>query len=97
MPYAFVQDVPIDANAYRTLREDLGPETPKGLVVHVVSIQPEGGLSYLDVWESKEDWEHFAADRLHPALGRFFERIAIEFPEAEPPLTIVEVIDVWAS
>ncbi|HEX3622016.1 MAG TPA: hypothetical protein VHT97_06855 [Acidimicrobiales bacterium] len=95
MTYAFTQDVPIDGNTYQRILDGLGDEPPKGLIVHVVSERPEGGLRYVDVWESEEDWDRFAEERLHPVVhpllsGRFGANIPPE-PERVP----LPVIHVW--
>ena len=68
MTYAFTQDVPIDAGVYRRIADGLGAEPPEGLLVHVAIERPEGGLRYVDVWESEEDWDRFAEERLHPVV-----------------------------
>jgi hypothetical protein len=93
--YAFTQDVPIDAAFYARIRAGLGPETAKGLVVHVVYELPEGGLRYLDVWESKDDFDRFVEDRLHPVVhGLLHEIFGDELPP-EPEQIPLSVIDVW--
>jgi len=55
MTYAFTQDVPIDAAFYQRIVEGLGDTPPKGLIAHIALERPEGGLRYIDLWESKED------------------------------------------
>lgn len=66
MAYAFTQDVPIDAAFYKRITDGLGDDPPKGLIVHLAVERPEGGLRYFDVWETEEDWDRFAEERLHP-------------------------------
>lgn len=72
-----------------------GSEPPKGLVVHLAVERPEGGLRYVDVWESEEDWNRFAEERLHPVvhplLGSVF---GAELPP-EPERVPLPVIHVW--
>jgi hypothetical protein len=94
MAYAWMQEVPISMEVYQQLKAELGPEIPGGLIVHVVS-QTERGLRYLDVWESKEDWERFRDVRLHPALGRVFSKIGFQPPAGEPPMQELDVREVW--
>jgi hypothetical protein len=53
MSFAFTQDVPIDAAFYGRITAGLGDATPDGLVVHLAVERAEGGLRYLDVWESR--------------------------------------------
>ena len=78
--YAFTQDVPIDEAAYKRIVDGLGPEPPKGLVSHIAVKRREGGLRYIDVWESEEDWDRFAAERLHPVVLSLRHRHDIRGP-----------------
>jgi hypothetical protein len=41
-------------------------DTPEGAIFHVSWF--EGGLRVVDVWESQEDFERFATERLMPKL-----------------------------
>src|SRR6476646_5578819 len=59
MEYAFTQDVPIGADFYRRITDALGPDAPAGLVLHVAVERPEGGLRYIDLWESKAECDRF--------------------------------------
>ena len=95
MTYTFTQDVPIDAAVYSRILEGLGDEPPKGLVVHLAVERPEGGLHYFDVWESEEDWDRFAEERLHPVVHPLLaSRFGDEFPP-EPERVPLPVIHVW--
>jgi hypothetical protein len=94
MTYAFTQDVPIDAATYRRIAAGLGDRPPDGLIVHLAIERPEGGLRYVDVWESEADWDRFAEERLHPVVHPILiERLGTEPPE--PPRSSVAVIDLW--
>jgi len=94
MTYAFTQDVPIDAGFYRQVIERLGDEPPKGLIVHVVVERPEG-LRYIDVWDSEDDWDRFAEERLHPVVHPLLaNHFGDEFPP-EPERLPLPVIHVW--
>ena len=66
--YAFTQDVPIDADTYQRIAQGVGVEPPEGMVLHLAIERPEGGLRYIDVWESEAHWDRFAEDRLHPVV-----------------------------
>ena len=94
MTYAFVQDVPINQEVYQQLMAEIGDECPKGLVVHMVA-RTETGLRYLDVWESKEAWERFRDERVHPSLDKVFKRIGFQRPSEEPPMQELDVVEVW--
>jgi hypothetical protein len=96
MTYAFTQDVPIDAATYQRIIDGMGPELPPGLLSHLAIVKPEGGLRYVDVWESEDDFERFAEDRLHPVVHPM---LAAVFGEdsmpAEPDRHAIDVIHVW--
>ena len=97
MTYAFTQDVPIDAAFYRRIVEGLGDAPPKGLITHIALERPEGGLRYIDVWESKEDCDRFGEERLHPVVhGLLSEIFGDQLPE-EPERLPLAVIHVWGA
>lgn len=97
MTYAFTQDVPIDGALYQRIVEGVGPDTPQGLILHLAIERPEGGLRYIDVWESEEDSDRFAEERLHPVvhplLGEVFDG---DLPD-EPSRTEIRVVHMWGT
>lgn len=56
---------------------EIGDDTPKGLVSHIAA-KSEDGLFVFDVWESAEDFQRFASEKLMPAA------IKVGLPELEP-------------
>lgn len=97
MTYAFTQDVPINAAVYDRIVEGLGDDPPHGLIVHLAVERPEGGLRYFDVWESEEDWDRFAEQRLHPVVHPVLsERFGDNLPP-EPARVELPVIHVWSQ
>jgi hypothetical protein len=96
MPYAFTQDVPVDAATYRRITDGLGTETAQGLITHIAVERPEGGLRYIDVWESEADWDRFAEERLHPVVHALLTEVfgAGQLPP-EPDRVPLKVLDVW--
>jgi hypothetical protein len=93
--YAFTQDVPIDAAFYGRIKDGLGSEVPKGLISHLAVELPGGGLRYIDVWESENDWDRFAAERLHPVVHALLgEAFGDQLPP-EPARSTLAVIDHW--
>jgi hypothetical protein len=96
MTYAFTYDVPIDEDFYRKIQVGLGPELPKGLITHIAMKLPQGGLRYIDVWETQEDSERFGEERLHPVVHPLLEKILGEAPP-EPEHVPLNVIHVWGS
>lgn len=95
MTYAFVQDVPIDTAAYAKIKDGLGPDLPQGLLVHLALTRPEGGLRYIDVWESEEACDRFGEERLHPVVHPMLEAVFGENMPDEPARTPIDVIDIW--
>ena len=69
MPYAFIQDVPADEQMYGEIRARLGDAPPKGLISHVAVPHDDGGLRYLDVWDTAADWERFRDEVVEPIVG----------------------------
>jgi hypothetical protein len=95
MPYAFSQDVPIDAAFYARIKEGLGSEPANGLLSHVAIERPEGGLRYIDVWRSREDWDRFAERRLHPVVHPLLtELFGADLPP-EPERVPLSLVDIW--
>lgn len=94
--YGFTQDVPIDVALYRRIADGLGRTTPPGMVSHVAIELPEGGLRYIDVWESEADWDRFAEERLHPVVHPLLQEIFGDNLPPEPERKPVVVIDHWA-
>lgn len=90
MVYAYTQDVPIDAATYRRIIDGIGPEPMDGLLVHLCTTRPEGGLRYTDVWGSQEQCARAFQTRIHPAVDAVFGGAR---PAAEPVVTALEVVD----
>jgi hypothetical protein len=97
MTYAFTQDVPIDAEFYGRIVAGLGDEAPRGMIMHIAAERPEGGLRYIDVWETEEDWNRFAEDRLHPVVHGLLSEIFGDQLPNEPERSELSVIHVWRS
>jgi hypothetical protein len=99
MAYARTNLVGIDEAAYKAIMAQVGPEVPEGLIVHLAIKRPEGGLRYIDVWESEEDCRRFEDERLHPVVHRMV-RQRLGLTESDPlpdepeqvPLTVVHVL-----
>ncbi|MGO9964376.1 MAG: hypothetical protein ACLPUG_13250 [Acidimicrobiales bacterium] len=97
MTYAFTQDVPIDAGFYKRITDGLGDEPPKGLIVHIAVERPEGGLRYIDVWESEDDWDRFAEERLHPVVHALLGEVFGDQLPPEPERAPLHVIHTWRA
>jgi len=94
MVYAYTQDVPIDAGLYQRIIDELGPEPLAGSLLHLCVRRPDGGLRYIDVWESEEACERAFDERIHPAVDAAFGG---HRPEGEPTVEHLEVIHVSGS
>jgi hypothetical protein len=92
MVYAYTQDVPITEDVYRKIIDRLGPEPLAGSLLHLCVRRPDGGLRYIDVWESQEACARAFEERIHPAVYGVFSEIGFK-PDGEPPVTRLEVLD----
>jgi hypothetical protein len=95
MTYAFTQDVPIDAAFYGRISDGLGAEPPAGLIVHLALERPEGGLRYIDVWETEADADRFTEERLHPVVHELLHEVFGDDLPAEPERHPVSVVHAW--
>lgn len=93
--FAFIQDVPIDATTYERIRSGLGDGLPDGLVIHLALELPEGGLRYIDVWQSEQQEKQFVDDRLHPVVHALLHEVFGDDLPPEPPRTTLNVIHAW--
>ncbi len=94
--YSFIQDVPANAEMYAKVRAGLGPETPPGLVAHVV-LETETGLRYVDVWERESDWTSFRDSRLEPVVRDVLASYGIEADPSHAVREPIHVIDAWLA
>jgi len=94
MVYAFTQDVPIDVDRYTRISAALGEEPMDGLLLHLVVRNPDGGLRYIDVWETQEQCARAFDERIHPAVDTAFGGTR---PPVEPTVTHLEVIEARGS
>lgn len=90
--YAFIQDVPIDESVYRRISEKVGDQSPKGQIMHLVLRRPEGGLRYVDVWESPQAYARAVEEFIHPAVQSTLQEMGIT-PQGEPATIEFDVIE----
>ena len=101
MTYSFTQDVPIDAAFYARIAQAMSPENPEnpekpaGLIAHLAIERPEGGLRYIDVWETEQDCHRFTEERLHPVVHGLLAEIFGDDLPPEPERTPITVIQAW--
>jgi len=87
--YAYTQDVPIGEDAYKRIIQNLGPEPLPGQLLHLCVRQPDGQLSYIDVWESEQACSRAFEDRIHPAVDA---ALAGQRPSGEPEVHRLDVL-----
>jgi hypothetical protein len=95
MTYAFTYEVPIDTAIYTRIKDGIGPEPAPGMIAHL-AYRTETGLRYVDVWQSKDDWDAFEHDRLHPVVHALLKEI-LGFVPPEPARTLLDLVDVWTA
>jgi hypothetical protein len=92
--YAFVQDVPIDEPLYRRVIEELGPEPLAGCLLHLCVRRADGGLRYIDVWDSEEACTAAFDGRIHAAVDAAFGGTR---PAGEPHTEPLDVLHATGS
>jgi hypothetical protein len=94
MTYAFIQDVPANAEIYSMIKAKLSSTTPAGLIAHIV-ITRDSGLRYVDVWETEESWMRYRDEHVEPAVGEVLASFGFPHDHSMVVTEQVEVIDVW--
>jgi hypothetical protein len=92
--YGFIQDVPANEEMYGQIKSRLGNQPPKGLVAHVV-LTREGGLRYVDVWETKADWERFRDQEVEPTVDAVLSAIGLPHDHSLVHTEEVTIVDAW--
>src|SRR6478735_5917774 len=94
MSYAFIQDVPANAEIYAEIRSKLPSDAPVGLISHIV-IEQEAGLRYIDVWDTEADWDRFRDDVVEPTVTEVLAGYGLPHDHSLVTTTEVNVIDMW--
>ena len=94
MSYAFTQDVPANAEIYSMIKAKLGTTAPDGLIAHLAIVR-DGGLRYVDVWETEEAWIQYRDEQVEPAVTEVLAGFGIPHNHSMVVTEQVEVIDVW--
>jgi hypothetical protein len=86
-----IQQVAATEDQYRAVNDALETRArpPAGLIVHTGGPIGDGELRVVDVWESAEAFESFAAQRLAPAIAQVMGDAA-----PTPSVEIRELYDV---
>lgn len=94
MAYAFSYDVPGNEAMYAKIRALIGDDPPKGLVVHL-AFKTDQGIRHIGVWDSEEVWQRFHDERSQPAVNKVLAQAGFGGSAPEPPLDVLELVDVW--
>ena len=97
MPYAFIQDVPANEHVYAEVRARLGDSPPKGLISHVVVPAEGGGLRYIDLWDSAEDWERFREEQVEPVVGEVLAAHGLPLYPSLVRFEELRLVDAWVG
>ena len=91
MAVLVIQQVAATEEQYRAVNDavETRANPPVGLIVHTGGAIGDGELRVVDVWESTEAFETFAAERLGPAIARVMGDAA-----PTPSVEIRELYDV---
>ena len=98
MPYAVIAEWSAgghDTSNYDevTRRMDIDWDPPAGLIVHSAGATPEGGFRISDVWETREAYEAFDAERIRPTVAAVISELPPERRPAQlaPQVSIYEL------
>ena len=94
MAFGCVYDVPSNEEIYAKVKAEIGEDSPEGLILQVVFKPETGGLRHFTVWESKDQWERFQAERVGPAVGKVLAGVGKAQDLPRPPVTELELVDV---
>jgi hypothetical protein len=64
---------------------------------HLAIERPEGGLRYLDAWETQQDCDRFTDERLHPVIHDLLREIFGDELPPEPERTPLSLVHAWGS
>lgn len=92
MVYAFTLDVPIDEATYRRVIDEIGPEPMPGALLHLCVRRPEGGLRYIDVWESEQAHNTAMSERIAPAVVAVLGRRPSDLDPRKHHLEVVHAV-----
>jgi hypothetical protein len=79
---------------YRKILDLMGPEPLAGNLVHLCVRREDGGLRYIEVWESEAACTTAFDERVHPAVDAAFGGAR---PPGEPVVNHLEVLHAWGT
>ena len=72
---------------------ELRDKPAEGLICHVAT-DTASGVRIYDLWESEQDFQTFAQDRMLPATRAYLQERNLPTDSPLPPLTVVEAYDI---
>ncbi|HKY15788.1 MAG TPA: hypothetical protein VJM33_12760 [Microthrixaceae bacterium] len=93
MTYACSYEVPATIEMYHEVCRLIGDDPMEGLTAHLVT-RTEMGLRHLEVWESEAAWRSFHTDRVQPAVHTVLKSVGFEEMPPEPPVEVLELVDI---
>jgi hypothetical protein len=69
---------------------DTASNMPDGLILHTATEVGDGSVRIIDVWETRDEAEYFAANRLAPAIAVVAEGLDADQP---PPASEREILE----
>lgn len=91
MVYANTVDVDVPDETYHRITDGIGPEPVEGQLMHLCVRRPEGGLRYVQVWESEEACRHGFEERVLPVVRSVLGAPVTMADVAVTPLEVVHV------
>src|ERR1700712_1729166 len=73
MAYGFIMDVPAPVEAYEAMHAEIGRRVTgslEGLIFHV-GRATDRGFQIIEMWDSKEHYQHYDAEFVQPVLAEF--------------------------
>ena len=89
--YAYIQDVPIPLPVYERIIERLEQRNIEGCLLHLCVRRPDGGLRYIDVWESEAACTRAFEEHIHPVVHGLLAEGGAPMPP-EPTVERLEVL-----
>lgn len=94
--YAFTQDVPIPFEVYQQIAAQLEQRPLEGCLLHLCVRRPDGGLRYIDAWESEAACARAFDEHIHPVVRGLLAAGGAPMPP-EPTVERLEVLHVMGS
>ena len=91
MVYAYTQDVPIDADLYAPHHRCARGRADGRAADAPLRPNADGGLRYIDVWETEEQCDRAFEERVHPAVDAAFGGAPPAGRAHRHPLDVVDV------